>query len=174
MRLRKAMMRAYSLNYEPAAGHCGFAAGHVQRGAVPRVRAANVEALLIVKYSRSVRAIREALDIAGIEHGLTVTTDGLEALSFLQRKGNFTRIPQADFIVLDIELDKVSGPVVLEAIGMNPDMCSLPVILLGGAPADWNLSQGHDPKTRRFVRKPVDPDALAAEFLTVTSLIRSY
>ena len=99
------MMRAYSLNYQSTAGQCGFAAAHVQRGAAPRARSANVEALLIVKYSRSARMIREALNLAHIEHGLTVTTDGLEALSFLQRKGNFIWIPQPDFIVLDIELD---------------------------------------------------------------------
>jgi chemotaxis family two-component system response regulator Rcp1 len=168
-----AMMRAYSLNYQAAAGQCGFAAAHARPRAVPRARSANVEGLLIVKYSRDARVIREALDLARIEHGLTVTTDGLEALSFLQSRGNFTWIPRPDFIVLDLELDKVSGPLVLDAIRMEPEMCSLPVILLGGTPADWNLSQGHDPKTRRFVSKPVELDALAAEFLSVRNLIRS-
>ena len=136
------------------------------------MRPAYVEALLIVKYSRDARLIREALDLAGIEHGLTVTTDGLEALSFLGQKGNFTSMPRPDFIVLDLELDKVSGSVVLDAIRMEPEMRSLPVILLGGSPADWNLSQGDGPQTCRFVSKPVHRAALAAEFLSVRSLIR--
>ena len=48
-------------------------------------------------------------------------------------------MPRPDFIVLDLELDKVSGRVVLDAIRTDPRMRSLPVVLLGGSPAEWNF-----------------------------------
>ncbi len=164
------MMRAYSLNYQCSAGQApamGFLAPH---GAAVFPCAADIEALVIVKYSHDARSIREALNLAGIEHGLTVTTDGLEALSFVQQRGGFARMPRPDFIVLDLELDKVSGRVVLDAIRTAPGMRSLPVVLLGGSPAEWNLSR-NDVKNCRFVRKPLDLNALAAEFDSISTLI---
>ena len=166
-------MRAYSLNYQCTAGQLATAGMLACHGTAARPRLADVEALVIVKYSRDARSIREALDLAGIEHGLTVTTDGLEALSFVRRRGDFYRMPRPDFIVLDLDLDKVSGHVVLDAIKMDAELCSLPVILLRGSPAEWNLSQGDDGKTCRFVSKPLDLDVLAAELSGVKSLIRA-
>jgi len=126
---------------------------------------------VIVKYSHDARSIREALDLAGIEHGLTVTTDGLEALSFVKQRGGFSHMPRPDFIVLELELDKVSGRVVLDAIRTDPRMCSLPVVLLGGSPAEWNLSR-NDAKNCRIVSKPLDLNVLAAEFDSISTLIR--
>ena len=83
------MMRAYSLNYQCTGGRLVLADANVQQEAATLPRSADVEALVIVKYSHDARLIREALDLAGIEHGLTVTTDGLEALSFVRRRGDF-------------------------------------------------------------------------------------
>lgn len=165
------MMRAYSLNYQCTAGQLAPAGARAQHGTTARPRPADVEALIIVKYSHDVRLIREALDLAGIEHGLTVTTDGLEALSFVRRRGDFSRLPRPDFIVLDLDLDKVSGRVVLDAIKMEPELSSLPVILLRGSPAEWNVSRGDNLKTCHFVNKPVDLDALALEFSSIKTLI---
>lgn len=167
------MMRAYSLNYQCTAGQLAAAGVLAQYESAARPHLAEVEALVIVKYSHDARLIREALDLAGIEHALTVTTDGLEALSFVGRRGDFSRLPRLDFIVLDLDLDKVSGRVVLDAIKIDPELSSLPVILLRGSPAEWNLSQGDDMKTCRFVSKPLDLDVLAAEFSTVKSLIHA-
>lgn len=155
------MMRAYSLNYQSAAqNHAG---AHAQLGNSVYPHAPEIEALVIVKYSHDARLIREALNLAGIEHGLTVTTDGLEALSFVRKSGNFARMPRPDLIVLDLELDKVSGHVVLDAIRMDPDMRALPVVLLGGFPAQWNLSHNENLKSCRFVSKPIDRESLATE-----------
>jgi CheY-like chemotaxis protein len=167
------MMRAYSLNYQCTAGQLAAVGMLARYGTADRPGLAEVEALVIVKYSHDARLIREALDLAGIEHGLTVTTDGLEALSFVRRTGDFSWLPRPDFIVLDLDLDKVSGRVVLDAIKMDAELCSLPVILLRGSPAEWNLSQGDDLRTCHFVSKPVDLDVLAAEFRGIKSLIRA-
>lgn len=170
--MQNAMMRAYSLNYQCTAAQLLPAGARAQQGTAARPRPAEFEALVIVKYSHEARLIREALDLAGIEHGLTVTTDGLEALSFVRRRGDFSRLPRPDFIVLDLDLDKVSGRVVLDAIQMDAELNSLPVILLRGSPAEWNLSRVHDLKTCRFVNKPVDLAALAVEFSSIKTLIR--
>ena len=166
------MMRAYSLNYQCPPAQVAFAGARVPPG-VGQPRAAEVEALVIVKYSHDARMIREALDLAGIEHGLTVTTDGLEALSFVRRKGDFSRLPRPDFIVLDLDLDKVSGRDVLDAIRIDAELKSLPVVLLRGSPAEWNMSLGDELKTCHFLNKPVDLTGLAVEFSSIKALIRS-
>jgi two-component system response regulator len=81
-------------------------------------------------------------------------------------------MPRPDFIVLDLDLDRISGHVVLDAIRMDPDMRSIPVVLLGGSPKEWNLSQNSNLRTCRFVSKPVDREALALEFRNVICLAR--
>jgi two-component system response regulator len=101
-----------------------------------------------------------------------VTTDGLEALSFVRKSGNFAHMPRPDFIVLDLDLDKISGHVVLDAIRMDPDMHRLPVVLLGDSPTQWNLSHNQNLKSCRFLPKPLDREALAAEFRSLRALAR--
>lgn len=164
------MMRAYSLNYRATGAPALHAGAHVIYD-TPLPRVPEAEALVIVKFSHDARLVREALDLAGIEHGLTVTTDGLEALSFVQKRENFAHMPRPDFIVLDLELDRISGRVVLDAIGIDPDLRSLPIILLGGSPRQWDLSPDHAPRFCRLVGKPIGRDALAAEFREIRDLI---
>jgi len=166
-----AMMRDYSLNYQSTGGRPPLGKTRAQQGVAARTGLPEVEALVIVKYSHDARSVREALDLAGIEHGVTVTTDGLEALSFVRQRGGFSHIPRPDFIVLDLELDNVSGRVVLDSIRTNPEMRWLPVILLGGSPAEWRLSRWDDLKDCHFVSKPACRDALAVEFGRIKTLI---
>src|SRR5688572_8864129 len=121
-----AMMRAYSLNYQSPASDLRAAGAFAQQTFLTRPAVPDVEALVIVKYSPDARPIRVALGLAGMEHALTVTTDGLEALSFVRSAGDFTHLPRPDFVVLDLDLDKVSGRVVLDAIRADSAMRALP------------------------------------------------
>ena len=79
--------------------------------------------------------------------------DGVEALTL-------AREIRPDLIVLDVMLPELSGIEVLEALRLNPELQSIPVIVITAwshAEVDAQIA-GAD----RFVSKPFDPDDLSS------------
>jgi len=69
-----------------------------------------------------------ALKRARIRNHVWVVHDGEAALSFLRSRAR----PQPDLVLLDLNLPRLNGREVLEAIRADPALCELPVIVLTG------------------------------------------
>lgn len=126
--------------------------------------ATDADILLVEDNPGDVRLIREALEET--PHNLHITRDGKEALDFLHQRNGFTDVPYPDIALLDLNLPRVDGIEVLEAIRSDPDLDRVRVIVLTSAQRkDTDI----DPDAigeGDFVTKPADPD----EFMT---LVRS-
>ncbi len=133
---------------------------------------APIEILLVEDNPADVWMMREALRLAEIPHRLSVATDGEEALMFLHRQGKFARAVQPDIVLLDIKLPKISGHAVLAAIRDNPDLRTLPVMILtsSSAPQDRDISDRL--QATHFVTKPVGLDVLAGEIKIINGLVK--
>lgn len=131
-----------------------------------------IEILLVEDNPADVRMMREALWLAEIPHNLSVVTDGEEALMFLHRKGKFSEEPRPDIVLLDIKLPKISGHAVLAAIRLDPDLCSIPVMMLTSSSAQRDRELSEDLQATHFVTKPLGLRVLAGELKIIEGLVK--
>jgi two-component system, chemotaxis family, response regulator Rcp1 len=76
----------------------------------------SVEVLLIEDNPGDVRLTIEALKDTKIHNKLSVVYDGVEAMAFLRREGQYSDAPRPDLILLDLNIPKKDGHEVLAEI----------------------------------------------------------
>src|SRR5947207_2892468 len=89
--------------------------------------------LLVEDNVGDVFLFREALASAGLVCDLTVISDGAEALDFVNNAARRDGIP--DLAVLDLNLPKVEGTEVLEAIRSSRELAHIPVAVMTSSPS---------------------------------------
>lgn len=116
--------------------------------------------------------MREALLLAEIQHHLSVVSDGEEALRYLNQQDRYTHATRPDVVLLDIKLPKMSGHEVLHGIRRNPDLHTLPVMMLtsSAAPKDRDISDRL--QATHYVTKPIGLNMLAGEIKIINALVK--
>ena len=116
------------------------------------------------------RFCREALYLAEIRHHLSVVTNGEEALSFLRGRAPFAGAPRPEVIVLDLKLPRVSGHAVLGTLKLDPELRSIPVVVLTSSHAPRDQERSYDLDADHYVTKPIGLDVLAGELKILEAL----
>ena len=129
-----------------------------------------VEILLVEDNPADVRFFSEALHMARIRHQLSVVTNGEEAMAFLRRQRPYLAVPRPEVIVLDLKLPRVSGHAVLAAIRVDPELRSIPVVVLTSSYASRDHEKSYDLEADHYVTKPVGLDVLAGELRIIEAL----
>ena len=122
-------------------------------------KAPTIEVLLVEDSPGDVRLMHEAFRVANSRVRLNVTTDGVEALAFLRRKGTYYSCPRPNLILMDLNLPKMSGLEVLAQIKDDPSLKSIPTILLTISDAEADIAKGYRLQANCYLRKPVQLDA---------------
>jgi len=130
----------------------------------PRETKLNI--LLVEDNVGDVFLFREALSSAGLNCELTVISDGAEALEFVNNAARSTGIP--DLAVLDLNLPKVEGTEVLEAIRSNSELSHIPVAVMTSSPSPRDRARAVQLGAKRFITKPLDLE----EFLHIGIVLR--
>jgi DNA-binding response OmpR family regulator len=100
-----------------------------------------------------------ALKRQNIVNEIAVARDGVEALDFLFRTGDFTdRDPNQEpaVVLLDLKLPKLDGLEVLRRIRADARTQLLPVVILSSSTQDEDRIRGYGLGANSYVRKPVD------------------
>jgi CheY-like chemotaxis protein len=132
--------------------------------------AAPIEVLLVEDSPADVRFFREALHLAGVRHHLSIVTNGEEALAFLRKEVPYRGTPRPEVIVLDLKLPRVSGHAVLGAIKLDPDLRSIPIVVLTSSHAARDQERSYDLDADHYVTKPIGLDVLAGELRIIEAL----
>ena len=114
--------------------------------------------LLVEDNPGDVRLTKEAFKQGRIENDLHVVTDGHEALEFLTQRGEHEDAPRPDLILLDLNLPRKNGEEVLEELKDEPDLRSIPVIVLTSSRAEEDVVKSYELHANAYLTKPVDPD----------------
>jgi chemotaxis family two-component system response regulator Rcp1 len=129
-----------------------------------------VEILLVEDSPGDIRLTQEALRAAKVKNNLHVVIDGIEATSFLRREGKHTDAPRPDLILLDLNLPKKNGQEVLEDIKLDPQLRTIPVVILTTSVDEEDILRSYKLHANCYITKPVDLD----QFLRVVKAIDSF
>ncbi|MEU9748285.1 response regulator [Streptomyces niveus] len=140
-----------------------------------------VEVLLVEDDAGDELMTREAFEDNRIGNTLHVVRDGLEALDFLYQREDHTEAPRPDLILLDLNLPKYDGRQVLEKIKSDPELSSIPVVVLTTSAAEEDILRSYKLHANAYVTKPVDLEQFIKAvqqiddfFVTVVKLPRAF
>lgn len=101
---------------------------------------------------------REALGKGGTNIVLHTACDGLEALDFLRRKGNFKDAPRPHLVMLDINMPIRTGLETLKEIKEDTELKSIPVVVFSSSTAPIDLHLAYAYRANAYIVKPAELD----------------
>ena len=126
--------------------------------------------LLVEDSPGDVRLTIEALKEGKVHNNMHVVKDGVEAMAFLHRKGEFTQAPRPDLILLDLNLPKKDGREVLKEIKEDKNLKRIPVVILTISTAEEDILKTYNLHANCYITKPVDLD----HFIRVVKSIEDF
>ncbi|GAB4050880.1 response regulator [Catellatospora paridis] len=115
-----------------------------------------IEVLLVEDDPGDVLMTREAFEEYKMRNILRVVSDGVEALAYLRKEGEFAEANTPDLILLDLNLPRRDGREVLREIKNDPDLCRIPVVVLTTSQAEEDVLRSYQLHANAYVAKPVD------------------
>ena len=115
-----------------------------------------VEILLVEDSPSDTDLTIEALQAGDIPCNLSHVEDGVEAIEFLNRKNSYAGAPRPDLILLDLNLPRKDGREVLAELKLDPDLRTIPVVVLTTSKDDRDISQAYQLQANCYIAKPVD------------------
>ena len=109
------------------------------------------------------RAARAVLEEAFAVH---TVENGTDALAFLGRRPPFADAPRPAFIVLDFRLPDMDAPAVLERLGADTELSTIPVLVMSQADWEEDAAAAQAAGARQFRVKPSRVQALREVIVT--------
>jgi two-component system, chemotaxis family, response regulator Rcp1 len=129
-----------------------------------------IEVLLVEDNPGDVRLTIEAMKEGKLTNHISVACDGIEAMEFLRREGQFAASPRPDLILLDLNMPRKDGRQVLAEIKEDPDLKSIPVVILTTSEAEQDIVKTYELHANCYVTKPVDLE----QFVKIARLIEDF
>jgi CheY-like chemotaxis protein len=99
---------------------------------------------------------QEALAFAGTQTQLNIVSDGVQAMAFLRQQPPYEAVPRPHLILLDLNLPRKDGREVLAEIKSDPELKSIPVIVLTTSESHQDVRQAYALHANCYISKPVD------------------
>ena len=115
-----------------------------------------IDVLLVEDDAGDVLMTQEAFEHHKLRNQLHVVSDGVEALSFLRREGEFADAPRPGLILLDLNLPRKDGREVLEEVKNDDSLRSIPIVVLTTSQAEEDILRSYNLHANAYVAKPVD------------------
>lgn len=129
-----------------------------------------VEILLVEDNMADIRLTKEILKDSKVHNNLSFVMDGVEALAFLRKEGNYKDVCKPDLIFLDLNLPKKDGREVLEEIKNDEDLRRIPIVVLTTSKAEQDILRSYNLHANCYITKPVDLD----QFIAVVKSIEEF
>jgi len=82
--------------------------------------------------------------------------DGVEAVAYVRRQGEFQNRPRPDLILLDLELTRMHGHEVLRTLKADDDLKLIPVVVLTTSDAEQDRRKAYGLHANGYLVKPTD------------------
>ena len=113
--------------------------------------------LLVEDDPHDVELTLTALTENHLTNEIVVVRDGAEALDYLLQRGAYASREAGNpaVILLDLKLPKVDGLEVLKRVKSDPDLKTIPVVMLTSSREERDLAESYDLGSNAYVVKPV-------------------
>ncbi|MDJ0897690.1 MAG: response regulator [Xenococcus sp. MO_188.B8] len=108
---------------------------------------------LVEDNKADIRLIEEALKNSSIFYELVTVRNGVDAMAYLRREGEYADALRPDLIVLDLNLPKKDGREVLEEIKSDSQLKRIPVIILTTSSNEDDIHQSYDLNANCYITK---------------------
>ncbi len=115
-----------------------------------------IDVLLVDDDPGDTLMIREAFEHNKVKNSLECVTDGVQAMQYLRREGEYENAPRPDLILLDLNLPRKDGREVLAEIKGDPQLATIPVVVLTTSHAEEDVLRSYQLHANAYVTKPVD------------------
>ena len=132
----------------------------------PAMKPEPVEILLVEDNPGDVELTLDALEQAKVRNTVSVVNDGVEAMAFLRKEGDYADAKRPDLVLLDLNLPRKDGQQVLEEVKADPELRSIPVVVLTTSESEVDVLESYDKHAAAYLVKPVN-------FSQFADLIRS-
>jgi len=129
-----------------------------------------IEILLVEDSPSDAALTMEALEAGKVANKLTHVADGVEAMEFLRRQGDFADATRPDLIMLDLNLPRKDGREVLEELKRDESLKTIPVIVLTTSRADADIARSYQLHANCYITKPVE----FSKFIDVVKSIKQF
>jgi two-component system, chemotaxis family, response regulator Rcp1 len=129
-----------------------------------------IEILLVEDSPSDADLTVDAFSEARVLNNLHWVEDGVEALTFLRRQGQYNNVPRPDLILLDLNMPKKDGREVLAEIKADSKLKRIPVIILTTSAAERDVLKTYELNGNCYVTKPIDVE----QFMSVVKLIEAF
>jgi chemotaxis family two-component system response regulator Rcp1 len=121
--------------------------------------------LLVEDNKDDVELTLEALYDSKLRLEIDVVSEGLSAMAFLRREGEYAHKQRPDLILLDLNLPLMDGREVLKAIREDPKLTDIPVVVLTTSEDEGDILKAYKLHANCYITKPVN-------FLQFTEIIK--
>ena len=102
--------------------------------------------------------IRDAFKEGLLVNGLRFVGDGEELMDYLHHQGKYrnpSSSPRPGIILLDLNMPKKDGREALKEIKSDPDLRSIPVVILTTSKEEEDILRSYDLGANSYITKPV-------------------
>ena len=133
--------------------------------------ARKAEILLVEDSASDIQLIKEGFKESSFDHNLHVTMDGAEGMDFLKKQGKYANNTiNPDLVILDLNLPKMNGREVLEAIKSDDKLKRTPVMIFSSSNSEFDIKETYDHHANCYMVKPINLD----EFMDAIKSIEEF
>jgi CheY-like chemotaxis protein len=95
-------------------------------------------------------------------------SDGEECMAYLRKEGQYAASPTPDLVLLDLNMPRMDGFEVLDAVTKDERIRHLPIVVMTSSKSDRDVLAAYKLRCSSYIVKPVDFDNFAKVVQTLS------
>lgn len=115
-----------------------------------------IDILLVEDSETDAELTLQALKQGKLENTVHHVKDGVEALKFLRKEGEYSDANRPDLVLLDLNMPRLDGREVLKQMRDDESLKVIPVVVLTTSSQDKDILETYGLTANSYIVKPVD------------------